>query len=164
LKGLELSTKYNLKGKGFISGSAIFYTDSSVCSKFLAKRNNVDQCTSQGYAWSLLPMRIPPKKSLIVNIGIDAIENKLLLGGKLKYHSAKENPDDWLKGTGAIGVSRVIPEDTVIDVYGEYRYNKNVGLNIGIDNVMNRYKYDVGSVISMPVPGRTIRLSVDVKF
>lgn len=164
LKGVELNAKYNFPSIGYLNASAIFYSKSTVCSEIMGKEYNIDKCTPLGFAWSLLPTRIPPKKSLLIDAGMYALKNKLMLGGTLKYHSGKEYPQDWLAGTGATGMINDLPADTVINVYGEYQYNESLKATFGIDNITNRYKYDPGSILSMPIPGRTIRVGIEAKF
>ncbi|MDR2230148.1 MAG: TonB-dependent receptor plug domain-containing protein [Flavobacteriaceae bacterium] len=163
LKGLELALKYDAPKLGFINASSIFYGKSEVCSEKMAAANHLNKCNELGFSWSLLPARIPPKQSFMIDLGIRMFDEKLLLGGKLKYHSTKSNPEDWLAMTAAQGVAVKIPKDTIIDLYGEYKY-KNISASIGVDNLTDCYKYDPGTVISMPIPGRTIRLGLEAKF
>ncbi|MFH6943297.1 carboxypeptidase-like regulatory domain-containing protein [Flavobacterium sp. FlaQc-50] len=163
LKGLELAMGY-ISRQFFFNASAILYRDAVVTSNILGAQDGTNPTNSLGFAWSLLPARIPPKQSFMAEIGGSTEDKKLTVGSRLRWHSLKENPKDWLEGTGASSVATTIPADYILDVYGMYRFNDNFIMNLNIGNVTDRYTYDVGTVITMPVPGRTIRLGMEVKF
>lgn len=162
LSGFELSANYDA-ALFYTHVSATLYTDTQVCSHYQAQRANTDNCNSMGFAWGLTPSRIPAKKNLVVNVGKKFMAGDLDTGVRYKYHSAKTNPSDWLIGTGASPIID-IPSGYQIDLYGQYRVNKNATLFATVNNLTNRYDIQPGSVISMPEPGRTVTLGMDVRF
>ncbi|MFV0249321.1 MAG: TonB-dependent receptor plug domain-containing protein [Tenacibaculum sp.] len=166
LNGTEFSLSYSSPYM-FLNSSAVLYQDASACSLYYGSLNN--KCTEQGYPWSLLPSRIPPKQSFATDLGLYAFEKKLSLGGRLRYHSKKEYPENLLEGTGASGIISELPiselpSDYTIDVYGWYRLNPNFSVFVNIDNLTDRYQFDLGSVITIPTPGRTMRLGLEVNL
>ncbi len=163
LKGAEFSFTYETSNM-FLNGSAIFYSDAKVCSKRLADEFGYPECNAQGFDFSVLPNRIPAKSSFSISTGAYLLNKKLTIGGRVRYHSRKDNPENWLQGTGAAGIAVVIPADHSIDVFSSYKINRNVSLGAGIDNLTDRYQYDIGTILRMPVPGRTIRVGIQANF
>lgn len=163
LKGIDISLGYQSE-YFFLNMSAVLYGDALVCSEILGSSNGNDSCNSQGFEWSVLPNRIPPKQSYTINSGIYAFARKLTLGTRFRYHSVKENPKDWLQGSGAAGVAVRIPADHLIDFYGTYKLNKHLLFSFNIDNLTDRYQYDVGSLLTIPVPGRTIHIGLEANL
>lgn len=69
----------------------------------------------------------------------------------------------WLVGTAAAPVTKLY-STTTFDLLGKYHVSKNIHVNFNIDNLTNRYAFDPGTVIYMPIPGRTFRLGVEATF
>lgn len=128
-----------------------------------AARRDAAVCNQNGFAWSLIPTRIPPKSVYVISAGKHLLNGDLTVGGRLKYHAGKTNPAEWLKGTGAQPVLE-LPSERLVDLFIEYRLNKQVNLNLNVDNLTNRYAVDTGAVVSMPIPGRTIRMGMEARF
>lgn len=177
-RGTELSFEYQ-HPLFFVQANATQYREPQACSAEIAATLNakraenllkghragphVDKCNSMGFAMSVLPSRIQPKKRYVITLGARLLESKLTLGTRLRYHSGKKNPEDWLKGTAASPIITV-PASHLLDVFGEYRFNHQVSAGLHIANLTNRYQVDPGSLVSMPVPGRTIRLALEARF
>lgn len=163
LKGFDLNVAYE-SPVVFLNASAIFYGDPLICSAFLGEQEGVDKCTKYGFDGSVLPSRIPPKRSFNISSGVYALNKKLSVGARIRYRSKKEYPQDWLKGTAASGVIAKLPADYLLDFFGSYKINSHININYNVDNLTDRYQYDAGSVIRMPVPGRTIRVGLEANF
>lgn len=162
LSGIELSADY--KGSLFyVKTLATIYTNTQVCSHYLAERADTNDCNKLGFAWGLTPTRIPAKRNFVVNVGRFFLQGDLDIGARYKYHSAKKNPADWLESTAASPVLE-IPSGYQIDLYAQYIVNKNMTLYSSINNLTNRYDIQPGAVISMPEPGRTITVGADIRF
>ncbi|AOA58389.1 TonB-dependent receptor [Acinetobacter larvae] len=158
LKGVELDLSYTLPSF-FVSLNGTLYQAPKVCA------HSSDECNQVGGTWSLMTTRLPPRKIFNITVGKSFFENKLNVGARARYHSEKKNPKDWLQGTGIAG--RAVTElssETVVDAFASYRYNPNLEFSFNIDNLTNRYNYDQGTVISMPIPGRTFKAGVELKF
>ena len=176
---LVLNFKHNAF---FFDANTVFYRPAAVCSAEEAAKVNrsVDQwnsrpwnqnhqkpyasdCNSMGFAWSLIPSRIQPERKFVFTTGLNILENQLKIGSRLRYHSGKKNPREWLAGTGASAIVD-IPSSRLIDVFAEYRLDKNTMASLHVDNLRNHYTIDAGQLITMPTPGRTIRLGFEAKF
>ncbi|MEX9875648.1 hypothetical protein AB7X03_19675, partial [Providencia rettgeri] len=81
----------------------------------------------------------------------------------VRYNSGKDYPHEWLVGTAAAPVTKLY-STTTFDLLGKYHVSKNIHVNFNIDNLTNRYAFDPGTVIYMPIPGRTFRLGVEATF
>lgn len=162
LNGWEAKVFYE-NSRVFMDASAILYEQPKICSKRNAEPLGAPDCNSVGYEWSLVSARIPPRRSFNIAAGVRLLEGAMTLGGRLKYHSEKKNPVDWFQGTGARAVV-AIPSEKIIDLFATYKINQHMNVDFNIDNLMSRYAFDPGSVIGMPMPGRTIRLSLETRF
>lgn len=158
LKGVELDLAYK-HPSFYVSLNGTLYQPPKVCA------DSKHECNQVGGAWSLITTRLPPRKIFNITVGKSFFENKLNVGARAKYHSEKSNPKDWLQGTGIAG--RAVTElssETIVDVFASYRINPNLEFSFNVDNLTNRYNYDQGTVISMPIPGRTMKAGVEFKF
>ena len=162
LRGFEFGADYH-SPSFFVEAAATRYLDPEVCSVNQAARRDAAVCNQNGFAWSLIPTRIPPKSVYVISAGKHLLNGDLTVGGRLKYHAGKTNPAEWLKGTGAQPVLE-LPSERLVDLFIEYRLNKQVNLNLNVDNLTNRYAVDTGAVVSMPIPGRTIRMGMEARF
>ena len=57
-----------------------------------------------------------------------------------------------------------ISSETLVDLFASYKVNKNLDLSLNVDNLTNRYNFDPGTVIGMPIPGRTIKAGFEMRF
>ncbi|MBN3002240.1 TonB-dependent receptor [Chromobacterium alkanivorans] len=162
LRGYEFGFNYR-NPSFFVDAAATLYLEPEVCSASQASRRKASNCNDNGFEWSLIPTRIPPRSQYVISAGKYLLDGDLTVGGRWRYHSAKTNPAGWLQGTGARPVLELASE-RLVDLFIEYRLNKQVNLNFNVDNLTNRYAVDPGSVISMPIPGRTIRMGMEARF
>ncbi|AYH02339.1 TonB-dependent receptor plug domain-containing protein [Pectobacterium parmentieri] len=163
LSGYEIEASYDSK---YVFGriDTTLYNATELCSRHEMTLNELSSpCNSVGFNWSLSPSRIPPKKNLSTSVGIKLFDQRLQLGTRVRYNSGKEYPTSWLQGTAATPVERQYAS-TTIDLFGKYNVEKNINVYFNIDNLTNRYAFDPGTVIYMPIPGRTFRLGVEAKF
>ncbi|WP_193014739.1 TonB-dependent receptor domain-containing protein [Proteus sp. FME41] len=163
LSGYEVELKYD---SNYVFGSldATFYNRSELCSNdemILGKLPSA--CNSVGFAWGLSPSRIPPKKVFSGIAGMKMWDQALQTGVRVRYNSGKDYPQEWLAGTAAAPVQKLY-SSTTVDLFGKYLLRKNVHFTFNIDNLTNRYAFDPGTVIYMPIPGRTFRLGVETTF
>ncbi len=158
LKGLEFDLAYH-HPSFFTSLNGTLYQAPKVCPA------SKEDCNEVGDSWSLISTRLPPRKIFNLTIGKNLLQNKLVLGARAKYHSEKKNPKGWLAGTGVSGRAVTeISSETLIDLFANYQWNPNLALSFNIDNLTNRYNFDPGTVIGMPIPGRTIKAGIEIKF
>ncbi|WP_436897523.1 TonB-dependent receptor domain-containing protein [Acinetobacter gyllenbergii] len=158
LKGLEFDLAYH-HPSFFTSFNGTLYQAPKVCPA------SKEDCNEVGDSWSLISTRLPPRKIFNLTIGKNLLQNKLVLGARARYHSEKKNPKGWLAGTGVSGRAVTeISSETLVDVFANYQWNPNLALSFNVDNLTNRYNFDPGTVIGMPIPGRTIKAGIEIKF
>lgn len=158
LKGLEFNLAYQ-HPSFFTSFNGTLYQAPKVCP---ASKND---CNEVGDSWSLISTRLPPRKIFNITVGKHLLEDKLIIGARAKYHSEKKNPKGWLAGTGVSGRAVTeISSETIVDLFASYKLNPNLNLSFNVDNLTNRYNFDPGTVIGMPIPGRTIKVGFEAKF
>lgn len=158
LKGLEFDLTYH-HPSFFTSFNGTLYQAPKVCPA------SKEDCNEVGDSWSLISTRLPPRKIFNLTVGKNLLQNKLVLGARARYHSEKKNPKGWLAGTGVSGRAVTeISSETLVDVFANYQRNPNLALSFNVDNLTNRYNFDPGTVIGMPIPGRTIKAGIEIKF
>ena len=166
LKGIELALSYD-NPYFFVDSSATFYRKPEICSRDSASQSIGGEqgptCTSVGYEWSLVSTRIPPRRAFNLTVGTRMLNGDMTVGSRLRYHSRKSNPEGWMQGTGARAVVAV-PSEKIIDLFASYKVNPQLELTLNVDNLTNRYAFDPGTVIGMPMPGRTVRAGMEVRF
>jgi hemoglobin/transferrin/lactoferrin receptor protein len=52
----------------------------------------------------------------------------------------------------------------LVDLFASYKINADTRVDMSIDNATDRYYIDPLSLSLMPGPGRTVRLSLGMKF
>lgn len=158
MKGVELNFAYD-HPSFFVEANATIYSNPKICP------DSVSECGQQAKSSSLIPTRIPPKRLFNLTVGKHFFNKDLTIGGRLRYHSNKSNPEGWMAGTGITGRAvEYIPSERTIDLFAKYSLNRDTEFTMNIDNLTNRYTLDPGTVIGMPQPGRTIRLGFEMKF
>ena len=91
-------------------------------------------------------------------------DNSLDLGMRYRYHSRKQNPENWLSGTAAQQIMEHADANQFIDIYASYKVNNNLTVQAGIDNLTDQYAIAPGAAVWIPEPGRTWRLTINTKF
>jgi len=52
----------------------------------------------------------------------------------------------------------------VFDAYATYRVHDKLSIDLGINNITNRYYIDPMARVSQPAPGRTIKMGLTARF
>ncbi|MFC3339598.1 TonB-dependent receptor [Paracandidimonas soli] len=133
--------------------------------------NRMPECMDGGFPRNLSFVSLQPKYSINVDLGVRLLNNALDIGTRLRYHSGAENKklDRLLQG-GVLeaydGTIRPYYWDPVklIDLYAEYRFNRNVSMRVTVENLTDRYYLDPLSKSPLPGPGRTIMADVGIRF
>lgn len=162
LPGIELKLDY--KNQYFYaSASMINYQNVKMCSNKLANIDGTERCNNIGFAGSLTPLRIPPEKSYIVNIGATLFDDSLDIGFIYKKHTDKHHPGGFLSGTG-VDALEYIPSGYQLDFYLDYTFNESLSGYASVTNLTDQYKVSTGSIVAMPEPGKTITLGLEIKL
>lgn len=162
LPGIELNLNYQ-SDLFYSTVSYTNYTNIKICSALISNIEQVDRCNGQGFSGSLTPLRIPPKRNLVVGFGSTFIDDQLDIGFTYKGHSDKQHPAGFLSGTGAKAVSK-IPASYQLDFYANYKFNDMFSGFTTITNLTDRYIVSSGSIVAMPEPGRTVTLGLEIKL
>ena len=163
LSGYEVELKYD-SNYAFGSLDATFYNNAELCSRDEMELGRLPTaCNNVGFAWGLSPSRIPAKKVFSGIVGVKMFEQALQTGVRVRYNAGKDYPQDWLAGTAAAPVQKLYAS-TTFDLFGSYALKKNINFTFNVDNITNRYAFDPGTVIYMPIPGRTVRFGIETTF
>ncbi len=157
-EGIELT--YRLDYEGFsaeLNGS--YYTNVEFC-------RTADSCINSSIASDYATNQIPPEYSANLTLTQKLFDDALTLGGRVTYvgpRAAGAEPSNL--GGGAPFIS-AIPWDpyTVVDLFAEYKINRNATLNFAVENAGDRYYVEPMSLTRTPAPGRTIRAGLTAKF
>lgn len=162
LPGFELKMDY--KNQYFYaSASMINYQDVEMCSNALADIGDAQRCNSEGFLGGLTPLRIPPKKSYIANMGVTLLDDALDIGLIYKKHTEKRHPGGFLSATG-VDALEYIPSGHQLDFYLDYTFNETLKGYASVTNLTDQYKVSTGSIVAMPEPGKTITLGLEIKL
>ena len=162
LPGIELKLDYKSQYL-YASASMINYQDVEMCSNELADIGGAERCNSEGFLGSLTPLRIPPEKSYIVNIGATLFDDSLDTGFIYKKHTDKRHPGGFLSSTG-VDALEYIPSGYQLDFYLDYTFNESLSGYASVTNLTDQYKVSTGSIVAMPEPGKTITLGLEIKL
>jgi hemoglobin/transferrin/lactoferrin receptor protein len=144
-KGLELSGGYDA-GWGFVDFGFNYYTDFEAC-----LQNGV--CVDYTYQADYLTNQMPPRFTASVTAGARFLEDRLTLGGRVTYMDqrlAPLIPDEYFWTTA------VWEPYTVVDLFGRWKLNDNVTLDVSVQNLLDAYCVDALNNTDMPAPGRTV--------
>ena len=104
-------------------------------------------------------------------MGMRLLGEKLELGIRGIHHSRRSsNQHDELIQRGMIhllnstGRAYHWRASTIWDTYVRYRIGNKLSLNLGVNNLTNRYYLDPMSNVPTPGPGRTVTLGIKAKF
>ncbi|WP_071115731.1 TonB-dependent receptor [Chromobacterium sphagni] len=182
LSGIELQTAYD-GGAAFGDLSATYNRKTQICDRASAEyfrgitwfgdahpMASTPECTPSGFSTSYVRNHIPPRLNLNLTLGGRAFNRKLSFGTRLVYNSepvAKQGasvgdtPWESWNGTANQVLTRAY---TLVDLFASYQLSKDASVDFAIDNLTNRYYLDPLALSLMPGPGRTMRLSLGMKF
>lgn len=175
ISGIELQSRLD-SGRWFGSFGATYRLKNEVCDADYAGTldpyfgTRYASCVTAGFPNSFMRTSLQPEYSLNLDIGARLLGGRLQIGGRSLYHASAENEDEakWI----AAGYQEVIGFGAafnwhpvwVFDAYANYRINANVDLDVSATNLANRYYLDPLARVTIPAPGRTLRLGLTVRF
>ncbi|MGU3576533.1 TonB-dependent receptor domain-containing protein [Brucellaceae bacterium C25G] len=167
MRGFEVSAEYDT-GKYFGGISWNHYTDMMFCAKDGDLSVKRTQCSAGGLFNSYSLQQVPPKNTVTIDAGVRFLEEKLTLGGRITYVGKRmvdgigDGSEDEYLG-GQLNASKWNPY-TLVDLYMSYKPNEAWQINVGIDNLTDRYYMDALNASLMPAPGRTFRMDIAGKL
>lgn len=98
---------------------------------------------------------VPPECAGSVTAGVRLFDQKLTLGGRVQFSSAR---------TGSVWPPSVTdtftwPSYRVYDLFGSYKIDADSTLNFSVENITDQYYFGALTSIGVPSPGRTARIS-----
>ena len=114
---------------------------------------------------------VPPEFSATLTAGARFFDRRLALGSRVRH--TEERFGEQVTGTEAIpGVPRIEgglrtitwEANTLVDLFGSYKFNDTVSLDVTVDNLLDFYYLDPLNLSTVPGPGRTIRANLTVHF
>ena len=174
-RGIELQSRLDL-GRFFMSIGGTYRLKQQTCDNNLSfaydmYQNRVPACIEGGIGATRFYQSIQPKYSVNLDMGMRLLGEKLDLGIRGIHHSRRSsNQHDELIQRGMIhllnstGRAYHWRASTIWDTYVRYRIGNKLSLNLGVNNLTNRYYLDPRSNVPTPGPGRTITFGIKGKF
>ncbi|GLK69066.1 TonB-dependent receptor [Hansschlegelia plantiphila] len=152
-KGFELSAEYDA---GFAFAEAAFtrYDDVKFCNDGVCGLNVV--ATDYGV------MTVPPKYTASLTGGVRLFDRRLTLGGRL--YIIGERFGGYKIAPGAVNPPTYYKKNTIVDLFGSYKFTDDISLDVSVENVGDKYYLDPLAAGIVPSPGRTIRTSLAARF
>jgi len=154
-KGFELSGGYDA-GFGFIDFGFNYYTDFEACFQD-------GECISYTSQADFLANQVPPRFTASVTAGLRFWDDRITLGGRLTYMGERLAP--MVADTAYFSnVAKNWAPYTVVDLFGQWKINDTLTLDVGVQNLFDAYYVDAINNTDMPAPGRVIRGSLTAKL
>ena len=174
-QGIELQSRLDF-GRFFMSLGGTYRLKQETCDANLSfaydmYHNSVPSCIEGGIGATRFYQSIQPKYSINLDLGVRLFGEKLELGIRGIHHSRRDSKQHdrlieqgmgrLLKTTGQAYHWRA---STIWDAYARYRIGNRLSLNLGVNNLTNRYYLDPMSNVPTPGPGRTVTLGIKARF
>lgn len=167
-QGIELQSKYQ-QANYFIDFSASSYLKVRSCDAKFAQdlRNQANSwtntadtpnCTNGGFMGSYVNVQNPPKLSTNLTLGTHWLDHRLSVGSRYRYHSKPISNLDKPWQSSPTTVQMKQQPVHLIDIFADYKINKNLEMNFSIQNLTDRYYLDAMATSFMPAPGRSLNL------
>jgi len=148
--GIELSGSYEI-GPVFAQAAITHYLDFEFC-------ETADTCGPTAISNDYANNHLPPETAASLTLGVKLLDDKLTVGGRVNYAGGRLGPPP----SSSQATNYWLPY-TVVDAFLTYEVNDNVQLDLGVENLFDRYYIDALDGW-MPAPGRTIRASMTASF
>ncbi|WP_428929465.1 TonB-dependent receptor domain-containing protein [Marinibacterium sp. SX1] len=156
-QGLELSAQYSISG--FTAElAANYYTKVNFC-------RTASTCESATLSADYATNQVPPEYSVDLTLTQQLMNDDLTIGGRV----SRVGPRAGGHGDPVYGASALIAmidwePYTLVDVFAEYKINKNITATFRVENLGDTYYVDPISVVAMPGPGRTVYAGLTARF
>lgn len=174
VEGIELQSRYD-NGDWFADFSVSHNLKQEVCDASYAAIQDpyygqVPDCVKYGFSYGYLQNMGQPDWQSDLVLGTRLLEDKLVLGTRLHYHSgADKDLNEKNYGVSNQGISIFnTPLDwssvLTLDGFMSYQVNKHLNLELAGTNLTNQYYIDPLSRTLMPAPGRAMMVKAEVAF
>ncbi|SEK22107.1 TonB-dependent receptor [Pacificibacter marinus] len=155
MNGWEASVNFDT-GKFFGTLTGSKYIDTQYC--------GMDgECSSGGTKGGYAHMHVPPETSATLTLGRRFFDETLELGARLTYIGNRASTD-FISSTGGTNSAINWTPYKTVDLFGSYKINDHMAIDVAVDNVTDKYYMDSLTVGLVPSPGRTIRLGLTANF
>ncbi|WEK31534.1 MAG: TonB-dependent receptor [Candidatus Pseudomonas phytovorans] len=173
--GIELQTRFDT-GRYFVNLGGTYRLKQELCDKEYAAtlepffQRDYSTCVTAGFPTTFARTSLQPKYSIDLDGGVRLFGEALELGGRMTYHSSAKNEDEeeWIRNGSLAVTTGNRPFQWhpvwVFDAYASYQVNKSLDLEMGVNNITNRYYIDPLARVMMPAPGRTLKAGFTVRF
>ncbi|MFK3862065.1 TonB-dependent receptor [Pseudoalteromonas rhizosphaerae] len=157
LQGFEFQGRYD-NGSFFADLSLSHMTKNEVCDESLAitqdpVEGSVPNCVHAGFAGGYLSDQAIPNDSVNLSLGGRYFENSLETGLRSVYLSASKTEED-LERDKAL----------TFDAYAKYIWSERLNVELVATNLTDLYYIDPLVRSSVPAPGRTVKLKLQMNF
>jgi len=171
LSGIEVQTRFDSE-KYFAGFGGSYRFEQKMCDKDYASfidpiYNRIPECVEGGFPVTFARTSLQPKYSIDLDVGARLFNRKIEIGSRMTYHSAYENKSESKMGNmrpRAFNRPHFWNPIWVFDAYATYRVHDKLSINLGINNITNRYYIDPMARVSQPAPGRTIKMGLTARF
>jgi len=171
MSGIEMQTRID-SGKYFASLGANYLIEQKMCDEDYASyispiENHVPACVDGGFPTTFARTSLQPKYSINLGVGARLFEQKLEIGSRMTYHAAYESKSERKMGNLSLfAYNRPFFWNPiwVFDAYATYRVHDKLSIDLGINNITNRYYVDPLARVSQPAPGRTVKVGLTARF
>jgi len=170
LSGIEMQSRID-SGRFFLNFGGSYRLEQKMCDADYASYldpiyGSMPSCVEGGFPATFARTSLQPKYSLNLDVGTRLFDQKLEIGSRMTYHSSYENKDEKKMGSRALAYNRPFYWNPiwVFDAYATYRVSDRLSIDLGINNITNRYYIDPMARVSQPAPGRTMKLGLTARF
>lgn len=157
--GYEFSAAYDT-GTVFVEGGLTVYDDMQFCNT--PPGGSVQRCGIGQIGTDYGAMGIPPKYSGNVTAGMRLFEEKMTVGARAYFFGQRYGGYGLVPGS--VNPPVFYYSNVIVDLFGSYKFTKDMALDFSVENVGDRYYLDPMSTSIVPSPGRTFRAGLTAKF
>lgn len=173
--GIELQARTD-SGRYFSNFAVSYRLEQKLCDKDYAAtldpfyNNAINSCVTGGFPATFSRTSLQPRYSINLDGGVRLFGEALELGGRMVYHSSAENKEEaeWIRNgnLGAEGFGRPYQWHPiwVFDAFATYHLSDSVDVDLGVNNITNRYYIDPLARAMLPAPGRTMKVGLTARF
>ncbi|HEY8337729.1 MAG TPA: TonB-dependent hemoglobin/transferrin/lactoferrin family receptor [Tardiphaga sp.] len=152
MNGVELEANYDT-GRYYVGGSFSYIsTDYATTYSY----------GGASYTTGAYVLFVPPKTKAALDAGIRLFDEKLTLGARVTYSGGVDQEIGILSSLVSSGYST--SEYKVYDIYGSYAVNAHAKLRFAVNNLTDLAYVPALGAASLPAPGRTATVSLNLKF
>ncbi len=110
--------------------------------------------------WDYSSNHVPPEFMATATLGMRFFDEALTVGTRVTYANERKI------GPSPIDVSTAVvwAPFTILDMFGSYKFNDRVVLNVSAENLTDKFYIDPLGGTPIAAPGRTIRTGLTMKF